>query len=143
MTKATVYATTLCIVGGAALVLDTAIIAIIDRSFDPLDSVLFLGGLVCSLTGLVTTAAVLTRRTAHPVINASGLLVGALLLMGLVASAANTIAHRTYHGSNIGLRGEWFFFLIGLMMLVIGIFTRRPEDVPAHSDAANDLMSTP
>lgn len=136
MTRTYVAATTLCTVGGAALVLDTTIIAVINRSFDPLDSVLFLGGLLCSLTGLVITSAVLTRRTTHRPIRAIGLFVGTLLLMGLIAGAANTIAHRTYHGGNIALRGEWFFFLVGVMTLAIGVLTRRRrERTPARSDA--------
>jgi hypothetical protein len=118
----------LAMIAGLAWIADVSVIVAINDSFDPLDSILFTGGLACliamaTLVGTLTTRGLVGPRRALTAIAYAAGLVLALVLLSIVADAAS---HAIYHGRNRGLRNECGIFSIGLGALVVGSLLRRP-----------------
>jgi hypothetical protein len=116
-----------CGVAGVLLVSDTVVITVLDRSFDPIDSVLFLGGLVVMLVGLVATAVALTAGRRPRWGRALGALVLLVAVLGVVSDLGDRLARAVYTGSNLGLRTEWSFFLVGVQLLVLAVLVARRQ----------------
>jgi hypothetical protein len=112
---------------GAALVADTVTIAIINRSFDPLDSVLFLTGFV----GMLLTAAALSvtlsagRRGLPRVALAAAIFLATAVVLGLISLAFDQMGRHLFSPANKGLHGEWSFFSIGVALLALGAWADR------------------
>jgi asparagine N-glycosylation enzyme membrane subunit Stt3 len=117
----------LALLSGSALVVDTVTIAVVNRSFDPLDTVLFLVGFV----GMLLTAVALAvhagaRRTGVARLGVGlAVLVATVAALGAVAAVFDTVGRHLFPPSNIGLHGEWSFFSIGVCLLAIAAWTRR------------------
>lgn len=108
-------------VGGAAWVIDTVTIAVLDRAFDPLDSVLFFVGLGCLVLTVVAVATRLSagHRGRARLGRAAVALLAVTALLGSVSLAADTLGRRLFSPANVGLHEEWSCFSVGLCMLAI------------------------
>ena len=125
-----------CTTAGVAFVVDTVTIAVLDRPFDPLDSILFCCGLVATVVGVVAAAVALSRGRTPRALWAVGILVAVIAVIGVVAQVGDTLAHHYYAGGNLGLRTEWSFFLTGVQLLVLAGVVRRGVSSPTrHQDA--------
>jgi hypothetical protein len=110
------------VVGGAAWVIDVVVIIAINNSFDPLDSILFLGGL-CSLVvaGILATTLVARRRHGRSRVAAAAASIAALTVMIAVTSLAGAaIAHALIPVSNRG-HNEGAVLAAGIVTLIAGI----------------------
>jgi hypothetical protein len=115
------------LIGGLAWVVDTTVIAVIDDSFDPLDSILFLSGLAALVVMGGSIGALAGRRSAgmRRVLEATGVTVGLVAALTLVSIAADALSHALYHGSNRGLHEECGIFAIGVAALVLAALVKR------------------
>jgi hypothetical protein len=117
----------LALFSGAALVADTVTIAIINRSFDPLDSILFLTGLV----GMLLTAGTLSltlsasRRGPARVALTIAIFLATAVVLGVISLAFDQMGRHVFSASNKGLHGEWSFFSIGVALVVLGGWADR------------------
>ena len=117
--------TMLALVSGSALIVDTVTIAVINRSFDPLDSVLFLVGFI----GLLLTTGVLSayfsrnHQGLRRVAVAAGTYLGIAVALGAISFAFDQFGRHAFAASNKGLHGEWSFFSIGIALLLISAWT--------------------
>lgn len=116
------------LVGGVAWVVDVAVIVAIDGPFDPLDSVLFFGGLVAVAVACVL-AAVRVARARGRLLGAAAF-AGLAALAWLVSTAGDALAHVLYSGTNVGLRQEGGVFAIGVVALAAGAWLRERRGVP-------------
>ena len=112
---------------GAALVVDTVTIAVINRSFDPLDSALFLIGFVGMLLTVAALALYLTRNRQglRRVATALGTYIAVGLTLGLISFTFDQFGRHVFSANNKGLHGEWSFFSIGVALLLIGGWSHR------------------
>lgn len=117
--------TTLALVAGSALIVDTVTIAVINRSFDPLDSVLFLIGFVGMLltTGALSVYISRNRQGARRVAYAAGVYLVIAVALGAISFAFDQFGRHVFAASNKGLHGEWSFFSIGIALLLISAWT--------------------
>ena len=112
----------LALVSGAALVTDTVTIAVINRSFDPLDSILFFTG----FAGMLLTAAALAtylsqdRAGLTRLACAVGLYLAIAATLGALSFVFDQMGRHVFSPTNRGLHGEWSFFSIGVTLLLIG-----------------------
>lgn len=106
---------------GAALVLDTVTITVLNRAFDPLDSALFLCGLAGMLLATGSLAMHLSRhRSGGPrAVTAVTAYLACLAVLGAVSAGFDAFGRHTFSPSNRGLHGEWSFFSIGLALLAL------------------------
>ncbi len=115
------------LVGGAAWVIDTVTIAVLNRSFDPLDSVLFIVGLVGLVLTIGALAVHLSAGREGPA--RAGVAVGAFLattaVLATVSFAADTLGRHAFSSSNIGLHEEWSCFSTGLVLVAIAVWAGR------------------
>lgn len=117
----------LALVGGAAWIIDTVTIAVLNRPFDPLDSIFFFIGFSCLVFAIVALAAHLSAsRTGR----ARGALAVAVFLatavaIGAISFAADTLGRRIFSPENIGLHDEWSCFTAGLCLLAIATWALR------------------
>ena len=117
--------TALALVSGAALVVDTVTIAVINRSFDPVDSVLFMIGFVGMLLTVGALSAHLSRRRRglDRAVAAVGIYVTVAVALGTISFVADQFGRHVFSAANRGLHGEWSFFSIGIALLLIGVWT--------------------
>jgi hypothetical protein len=120
--------------GGAAWIVDVAVITAIDNSFDPLDSILFLGGLACLIATGVLVGMLASRRLTgtRRALLTSGTAVGLVIGLVLVSMLADAASHALYHGSNRGLHTECGIFAIGLGALVLAALVYRAPGAPGR-----------
>lgn len=132
------------LVGGAAWIIDTVTIAVINRPFDPLDSVLFFAGLACLLGTVLALAVHLSagRTGAARVAVAVGAFLATGAVLGALSFSADFLARHIFSPANIGLHDEWSCFTIGLCLLVIAAWAghkaRSPKAVGATSSRRFD-----
>jgi hypothetical protein len=121
----------LAYVSGAALIIDTVTIAVINRSFDPLDSALFLVGFAGMLLTTLALSLFLTRtRTGvNRAITAVGIFLAVGIALGVISFAFDQFGRHVFSAGNKGLHGEWSFFSIGVALVVIGGWAQRRETV--------------
>jgi uncharacterized membrane protein HdeD (DUF308 family) len=110
------------VVGGAAWVIDVVVIIAINNSFDPLDSILFLGGLLSLIAaGILATTLVARRRHGRTRLAAAAASIAALTAMIAVISLAGAaIAHALIPTSNRG-HNEGAVLAAGIVTLITGI----------------------
>jgi hypothetical protein len=120
------FAMFFALAAGAAWIVDVAVITAIDNSFDPLDSILFLGGLVCLVATGVLVGTLASRRFtgARRVLIAAGVALSLMAGLVLVSVVVDAASHELYHGSNRGLHNECGIFAIGLGALTIAALLR-------------------
>jgi uncharacterized membrane protein len=118
---------TLALASGAAFIVDTVTIAVINRTFDPLDSVLFLVGFAGMLatTGALSVYLSRNRRGFQRVAVAAGIFLAVAAVLGLVSYAFDQFGRHVFAAGNKGLHGEWSFFSIGIALLLISAWTAR------------------
>lgn len=116
------------VVGGLLWIVKFAVIALRDDNFEPLESVVFLGGLVGMIVGAVGVAALVARRESPwPRVGLFLLLfvaagVGSFLLQIGVQAAVNAAVD----ADNVGISEEAGILFIGVLWLGVGVaLTRR------------------
>jgi heme/copper-type cytochrome/quinol oxidase subunit 4 len=115
------------LVSGAALVVDTVTIALLNSSFGVADDVLFLlgfAGLWVTLVGLAVHLSA-GRRGAARLGAAVGTFLIAVLVIGGLAWAMDLMGHHVFSEANVGLHGEWSFFTVGVCLLATAGWVRR------------------
>jgi hypothetical protein len=120
----------LALLSGGALVVDTVTIAVINRHFDPLDSILFLAGFVGLWGTAIALAAYLSagRSGSRRVLVAVAAFVAIVAVLGAISVVFDQLGRRLFSASNIGLHGEWSFFSIGVCLLVLAAWAAaRPR----------------
>ena len=118
------------LIAGGALVVDTVTIAVINRSFDPLDSILFLTGFVAMIltVALLSVELSASRRGGRRVAMAAGIFLLAAAVLGVVSLAFDEMGRHVFSASNKGLHGEWSFFSIGICLLLTAAWAaHRPR----------------
>jgi hypothetical protein len=121
---------TLGLISGAALVVDTVTIAVINRAFDPLDSMIFLVGFV----GMLLTAGALSiylsrdKRGRSRVVTAIGIYLTVAAALGTISFGFDQLGRLLVSASNKGLHGEWSFFSIGVSLLIIASWAARRQN---------------
>lgn len=124
--------------GGLLWTAKAAIITARDGSFDPLESVMFLGGLAALLAAAVLVAHALTRglsgagRVAATVAGAIGL----VALTVAIEQAGNSVVGGAYDGGNLGVEDESGILLAGLFWLAVGVASALRARRPAGSRSA-------
>lgn len=125
----------LALLSGGALVVDTVTIAVINRHFDPLDSILFLVGFVGLWLTAIAFAVHLSgiRRGANRIVTGAAVFLATVVFLGVISVIFDRIGRRLFSTSNIGLHGEWSFFSIGVCLLILAAwaFRQRPAPRPA------------
>jgi hypothetical protein len=124
--------------GGLLWTVKALVITALDGSFDPLESVVFIGGLLLLTTAAVLVAAHLAGRRFRGVARAAATLAGAVglvaatLLLESVGKAVVGLAP----GDNLGLEEEGGILVCGLAWLSLAIAAHRgaaaaPAPAPA------------
>ncbi len=124
----------LALVAGFALVVDTVTIAVINRSFDPLDSILFLTGFVGMLATCVALAVQHSagQRGARRAAYGAAIFAVVAIGLGAISFVCDEFGRHAFAASNKGLHGEWSFFSIGISLLVVAALTERRRRRTAH-----------
>ena len=109
------------LVGGAAWVIDTVTIAVLNRAFDPLDSVLFFLGAACLVLTLVALAVHVSagRTGAARLRVALAAFFATTAVLATISLTADIMGRRVFSPANVGLHDEWSCFSIGLCLLAI------------------------
>lgn len=109
------------LLGGAALVIDTVTITVLNSSFGVLDDVLFFTGFVGMLVFAAAFAAQLSSRSQGMAQLVLGVLVfvATIAILGACSWLFDTLGRHVFSTANVGLHGEWSFFSIGVALLVI------------------------
>lgn len=114
--------------GGAAWLIDVAVIIAINNSFDPLDSILFLGGL-CSLAlaSILTITLVARRRHGRSRAAAAAAASTAVLaaIIWLTSLLGDALAHSLIPTTNRG-HTEGAVLATGILTLIAGITLLAP-----------------
>jgi hypothetical protein len=126
------------LIGGIAWVVDTTVIAVIDDSFDPLDSILFLSGLAALVVMGGSIGALVGRRSAgvRRVLVAAGVALALVAGLTVVSIAADALSHALYHGGNRGLHEECGIFAIGVAALTLAALVQRAPRLTAPASSA-------
>jgi hypothetical protein len=116
----------LAALSGGALIVDTVTTAVLNRHFDPLDSILFLVGFVGVWATAIALAVHLSagRHGARRAGVGVGLFVAIAAVLGAVSVAFDQLGRHVFSPSNIGLHGEWSFFSIGVCLVIIAVWAR-------------------
>ena len=111
---------------GGALIVDTVTTAVLNRHFDPLDSILFLVGFVGVWATAVALAVHLSagRHGARRVAFGVTFFVAIAAVLGVVSLVFDQLGRHVFAPSNIGLHGEWSFFSIGVCLVAIAVWAR-------------------
>jgi hypothetical protein len=115
------------LVSGATLVVDTVTIAVINRSFDPLDSILFLIGFagMWLTAGAVAVTASAGHHGATRITRGFGAFLATAVVLGAISIVFNQMGRHVFSPDNRGLHGEWSFFSIGVALLVLATWADR------------------
>lgn len=114
--------TALAITGGLLWTIKVGVITARDASFDPLESWVFIGGLLAILTAAVFVAMHLTRALrgiarAAGALGATIALIGATLALEAIGAA---VVGGLHGGGNLGLENEGGILFAGLAWLALG-----------------------
>lgn len=115
------------LVGGAALVVDTVTITVLNDHFGVLDDVLFFVGLIGLFITLFALATAASARSAgmKRVALGVGVFIGVFVVMGILAELMDEMGKRMFSPANIGLHEEWTFFTVGVCLLLIAGWANR------------------
>ena len=114
------------IAAGTAGVLWTFKVAVItarDASFDPLESYVFIGGLLAALTAAVLVARDLTRHL-HGIARLGAAIAGAVALVAatlVLEAIGKAVIGGAHGGGNLGLEEEGGILLAGLAWLAVAV----------------------
>ena len=113
--------------GGAALVLVTVTITVINSSFGVLDNLLFFGGLAGLVVTLVALAVHLSARASGAARLGRGVLafIGILIVLAALSQLMDTMGRHIFSATNVGLHGELGVFTVGVALLTIATWARR------------------
>lgn len=114
-------------VGGAAFVIDTVTITVVNSNFGVFDDVLFYTGLAALMVTLAALAVHLSRRTRGARRVIWGGLIFLVLFVGTAAFSflMDAMGQRVFSEANVGLHGEWSFFSVGVALLVLAGWALR------------------
>ena len=139
MTKLTRTALATAAVGGALWTVKALVITARDGSFDPLESVFFIGGLLAMVAAAVLVPAHLARRVGTPMARAGAAVAGFVALIAAtfaLEAIGKGIAGALYDGGNLGLREESGILLAGLGWLAVAaLLARRAAARPPRAAA--------
>lgn len=123
-------------IAGAFLITDIAIITITNSHIEPLDSILFFIGLAAMVLTIAALVVHLSEgraglsRVGYAVLA----FVGIVLIMGAISAVADRIGRTVFSPANIGLHGEWSFFVTAIMVLIIAGWAARSAAARGGSD---------
>lgn len=109
--------------GGLLWTVKAVVITARDGSFDPLESVFFLGGLAGILAAAVLVGHALTRGLSGAG-RVAATVAGTVALVALtvaIEQAGNSLVGGAYDGGNLGVEDESGIGLAGLFWLAVGI----------------------
>ena len=117
------------LLAGSALIVDTVTIAVVNRSFGVLDEVLFFVGLIGIFVTLGGLATALSARAtgARRVAIGGGAFVGAFVIIATIGELMDTMGKSVFSPANKGLHEEWFFFTVGVCLLLIAGWANRTK----------------
>jgi hypothetical protein len=112
------------LVSGGALVIDTVTIAVINGSFNPLDSVLFLVGFagMWLTAGAVAVTTSANHQGAARIARGIGAFLATAVVLGVISVAFDQMGRHVFSPANKGLHGEWSFFSIGVALLTLAVW---------------------
>lgn len=110
-------------VGGLLWVVKFAVIALRDDNFEPLESVVFLGGLVGIIVGAVGVAALVARRESPwpPVALFLLLFVAAAVGSFLLQIGVQAAVNAAVDADNVGVSEEAGILCVGVLWLAVGL----------------------
>ena len=139
MTKLSRIALASAALGGALWTVKALIITARDGSFDPLEGVFFLGGLLATVVAAALVPADLSRRLGTPAARAGAAVAGFLALVAAtlaLEAIGKGIADALYDGGNLGIREESGILLAGLGWLAVAaLLARRAAARPPRAAA--------
>jgi hypothetical protein len=119
MLTSTRIAATVAGLGGLCWTVKALVITALDSSFDPLEGVFFIGGLLALLAAALLTAPLLTKRLRGlaRVAATAGAAAGLVAATFAVTVAGQALVAAIAPGSNLGLEEEGGILLAGLAWL--------------------------
>ena len=117
--------------GGLLWVIKFTVIALRDDSFEPLESVVFVGGLVGIILGTVALAALVARREARWLVLL--VVVAAALGSFLLQIGVQALVNAAVDADNLGISEEVGVLFVGALWLAVGVaLTRRSPPRPIY-----------
>jgi hypothetical protein len=123
--------------GGLLWTVKALVITANDGSFDPLESVFFIGGLLSLLAAAVLLGLDVSRRlrgvrrAGAVIATAVAAIAASLIVEGLGKEAVAAVAP----GSNLGLDEEGGILCCGLAWLALAVWSKRLAEPPTRHDA--------
>jgi len=121
MTSLTRTAVTAAALGGTLWTVKVVVITARDGSFDPLESVFFIGGLLALLAASVLVPLALSRGL-RPLPRAAVVLAGTFALVAVtlaLEAIGKALAGAVYSGGNVGIAEESGILLCGVAWLAV------------------------
>jgi hypothetical protein len=121
MLTLTRIASTVAGLGGLLWTVKALVITARDGSFDPLEGVAFIGGLLALVAACVLVAPLLTARLRGPlrVVATAGAALGLVAATFAVTVAGQALVAAIAPGSNLGLEEEGGILLAGVAWLIV------------------------
>jgi hypothetical protein len=117
------------VAGGLLWVLKFTVIAVRDDSFEPLESLVFVGELVGIILGTVALGTLVARRESPWL--ALLLVVGAALASFLLQIGVQALVNAAVDADNLGISEEVGVLFVGALWLAVGVaLTRRSPPQP-------------
>jgi drug/metabolite transporter (DMT)-like permease len=117
------------VAGGLLWVIKFTVIALRDDSFEPLESVVFVCGLVGIILGTVALATLVARRESPWL--ALLVVVGAALASFLLQIGVQALVNAAADADNLGISEEVGVLFVGALWLAVGLaLTRRSPPQP-------------
>ena len=117
------------VAGGLLWVIKFTVIALRDDSFEPLESVVFVCGLVGIILGTVALATLVARRESPWL--ALLVVVGAALASFLLQIGVQALVNAAVDADNLGISEEVGVLFVGALWLAVGLaLTRRSPPRP-------------
>jgi drug/metabolite transporter (DMT)-like permease len=117
------------VAGGLLWVIKFTVIALRDDSFEPLESIVFVGGLVGIILGTIALAALVARRESRWLVLL--VVVAAALGSFLLQIGIQALVNAAVDADNLGISEEVGVLFVGALWLAVGVaLTRRSPPRP-------------
>ena len=119
------------VAGGLLWVIKFTVIALRDDSFEPLESIVFVGGLVGIILGTIALAALVARRESRWLVLL--VVVAAALGSFLLQIGVQALVNAAVDADNLGISEEVGVLFVGALWLAVGVaLTRRSPPRPIY-----------
>ena len=117
------------VAGGLLWVIKFTVIVLRDDSFEPLESIVFVGGLVGIILGTIALAALVARRESRWLVLL--VVVAAALGSFLLQIGIQALVNAAVDADNLGISEEVGVLFVGALWLAVGVaLTRRSPPRP-------------